>query len=479
MPRRRKRDELTYFYPAGFLSKRKPVKEILKAFRGLDRDDARLVVKGQVERELDTIDRGAKRDPRVEVVIEDLPTDEHLRLFASADICVAPSRWEGLGLHLYEAMALGLPVITNDNPPMNEVIRDGENGLLVAARRRGQGSLWDPRLRARRCGRCATRFALTAEPGKPRTASRRRHGLARAPRVGEHRRGLPRAAQQVNEEILERTQRVELPIEEVFGLYCDAFNLERITPPWLNFRVVTPEADRDARGNAARVPATAARRAGPMEDAGSRPGSHRTASSTSRSAGPTPSGTTPIRSRLTATRRRPRPRSLPDRVRSARGARAAAVRAARRGADLRLPARGDAGAHPSTFHLSLRRAGIDVPSGIDGSHLELLLAAGEALVLHLRRAAVGELAEILIDALALELALECRRLVGRVADLCLVLRGLALRARCRSWSAAGSGPRRRGAAAVRRVAEQDADVSSAAVGGRQVDVAVGVEIGRW
>ena len=68
-----KRDELTYFYPAGFLSKRKPVKEILKAFRGLDRDDARLVVKGQVERELDMIERGAKRDPRVEVVIEDLP----------------------------------------------------------------------------------------------------------------------------------------------------------------------------------------------------------------------------------------------------------------------------------------------------------------------------------------------------------------------------------------------------------------------
>ena len=132
-----KRGELTYFYPAGFLSKRKPVKEILKAFRGLERDDARLVVKGQVERELETIERGARRDPRVEVMIEDLPTDEHLRLFASADICVAPSRWEGLGLHLYESMALGLPVITNDNPPMNEVVRDGENGLLVAARRRG------------------------------------------------------------------------------------------------------------------------------------------------------------------------------------------------------------------------------------------------------------------------------------------------------------------------------------------------------
>jgi len=127
-----------FFYPAGFLSKRKPVSQLLKAFRRVEGDELRLIVKGQVEREMELLERGARRDPRVEVVLEDLPSDEHLRLFASADVCIAPSRWEGLGLHLYESMALGLPVITNDNPPMNEVIRDGENGLLVSGRRRGR-----------------------------------------------------------------------------------------------------------------------------------------------------------------------------------------------------------------------------------------------------------------------------------------------------------------------------------------------------
>ena len=81
-----------------------------------------------------------RRDPRVRVVLEDLPMDEHMGLFASADVCLAPSRWEGLGLHLYEAMALGLPVITNDAPPMNEVIADRDNGLLVRSRRRGRAS---------------------------------------------------------------------------------------------------------------------------------------------------------------------------------------------------------------------------------------------------------------------------------------------------------------------------------------------------
>ncbi|HEX2128851.1 MAG TPA: glycosyltransferase [Solirubrobacterales bacterium] len=129
---------VTYFYPAGFLSKRKPVPELVKAFGKVKDAEARLVIKGQVERQTDVLDRAAARDPRIDVVLEDLPTEEHLRLFAAADVCVAPSRWEGLGLHLYEAMALGLPVITNDNPPMNEVVRDRENGLLVKARRRGR-----------------------------------------------------------------------------------------------------------------------------------------------------------------------------------------------------------------------------------------------------------------------------------------------------------------------------------------------------
>jgi glycosyltransferase involved in cell wall biosynthesis len=129
-----------YFYPAGFLSRRKPVGEVLKAFRKVRGDDLRLLVKGQVEREVDLLSDGARRDPRVEVVLDDLPLDEHMRLFASADVCVAPSRWEGLGLHLYESMALGLPVITNDAPPMNEVIADGQNGILVRSRRRGRAS---------------------------------------------------------------------------------------------------------------------------------------------------------------------------------------------------------------------------------------------------------------------------------------------------------------------------------------------------
>jgi ligand-binding SRPBCC domain-containing protein len=39
---------------------------------------------------------------------------------------------------------------------------------------------------------------------------------------------------------LARHQHLALPIGQVFAFYGDALNLERITPPWLGFKVTTP-----------------------------------------------------------------------------------------------------------------------------------------------------------------------------------------------------------------------------------------------
>ena len=41
--------------------------------------------------------------------------------------------------------------------------------------------------------------------------------------------------------LLEREQLIPQPLEEVFAFFAAARNLERITPPWLNFNVITPE----------------------------------------------------------------------------------------------------------------------------------------------------------------------------------------------------------------------------------------------
>jgi glycosyltransferase involved in cell wall biosynthesis len=128
----RDRDEIVRFYfPGALLGPRKPHKEVVEAFRAAKGENLRLIFKAQLERRMNYLERAAEEDPRIELVIDDMPTDEHLRLFAGCDVCLGPSRWEGLGLFLYEAVAFGMPQITNDSPPMNEVVRDGVNGLLV------------------------------------------------------------------------------------------------------------------------------------------------------------------------------------------------------------------------------------------------------------------------------------------------------------------------------------------------------------
>jgi ligand-binding SRPBCC domain-containing protein len=42
------------------------------------------------------------------------------------------------------------------------------------------------------------------------------------------------------EHVLQRKQIIYRPIEEVFEFFSDATNLERITPPELNFHIITP-----------------------------------------------------------------------------------------------------------------------------------------------------------------------------------------------------------------------------------------------
>lgn len=40
--------------------------------------------------------------------------------------------------------------------------------------------------------------------------------------------------------LLTASMRLDRPLGEVFPFFADALNLERITPPWMQFRVVTP-----------------------------------------------------------------------------------------------------------------------------------------------------------------------------------------------------------------------------------------------
>jgi len=64
--------------------------------------------------------------------VDDMPD-----FLAGLDVFVLPSYREGLSRSLIEAGACGLPAVTTDVPGCRDVVRDGENGLLVPARDTG------------------------------------------------------------------------------------------------------------------------------------------------------------------------------------------------------------------------------------------------------------------------------------------------------------------------------------------------------
>jgi glycosyltransferase involved in cell wall biosynthesis/SAM-dependent methyltransferase len=75
--------------------------------------------------------------PGLQVIEGMLNRKDLVALHQRADAVLYPSRWEGFGLSLLEALHTGLPGIATDGWPMNELIEHGHNGLLVQAQQVG------------------------------------------------------------------------------------------------------------------------------------------------------------------------------------------------------------------------------------------------------------------------------------------------------------------------------------------------------
>jgi len=127
---KKREDAIYFFFPGGFQGARKPLKKTVEAFMKVKNPDIRLIIKAQGTRTT-TENIDAYSDSRLIKIVKDIPAKEYYDLFSSCHVCLAPSRWEGLGQHFYEAISFGLPTITNNIPPHNEVIENENNGLLV------------------------------------------------------------------------------------------------------------------------------------------------------------------------------------------------------------------------------------------------------------------------------------------------------------------------------------------------------------
>ncbi len=130
--------EVTFFHSGGMNPPRKGTDYVIRAFAALD-GPCRLVIHSQLNLESVLPDLGSTISGlvgagRLEIRQETVGAPG---LYHLGDVYVYPSRLDGIGLTVAEALACGLPVITTDNPPMNEFV-DGTNGRVVRVKSHGE-----------------------------------------------------------------------------------------------------------------------------------------------------------------------------------------------------------------------------------------------------------------------------------------------------------------------------------------------------
>ena len=110
-----------------------------------------------------------------------------LELFRAADASILSSSWENFPHTVVEALAVGTPVLATAVGGVAEVVRDGENGLLVAA---GDAAALADAIRrffadeALRRAAARAAAASVAEYAPERVFARLEETLARAARTG-------------------------------------------------------------------------------------------------------------------------------------------------------------------------------------------------------------------------------------------------------------------------------------------------------
>jgi glycosyltransferase involved in cell wall biosynthesis len=131
-------DDLVFIF-VGRLVKAKGINELVQAFRELasENKNISLLLVGPFEQELDPITdenfQEIKKHPKIFTTGYQVDVRPY---FAAADVLVFPSYREGFPNVVMQAGAMGLPSIVTDINGCNEIIRDGENGIIIPVKDR-------------------------------------------------------------------------------------------------------------------------------------------------------------------------------------------------------------------------------------------------------------------------------------------------------------------------------------------------------
>lgn len=109
----------------GSMSARKGVPTLLKAWSQLQPLGAKLIFAGFGEFPKDV------ELPENVSFLGPIAANDRAELFANADVFVFPSFFEGFAQVQIEAAASGLPIITTPNAGGDEIVSNGENGILI------------------------------------------------------------------------------------------------------------------------------------------------------------------------------------------------------------------------------------------------------------------------------------------------------------------------------------------------------------
>jgi glycosyltransferase involved in cell wall biosynthesis len=140
--------EIVFFHSAGMNPYRKGTDYLIRAFNKLNLQNSRLIIHTQTEilnffPDIEEIITKLKKKQKIEIIDETVSAPG---LYHKGDVYVYPTRLEGIGLSIVEANACGMPVITTNEAPMNEFIKNGVNGHLInvsSKRKREDGYYWE------------------------------------------------------------------------------------------------------------------------------------------------------------------------------------------------------------------------------------------------------------------------------------------------------------------------------------------------